>query len=761
MAVLNWKDVEFNPINVGQGQLATAGLFNEGLDAFSTAIKNAEARQEKTAGVAGVAKAMKLTTADAYRKAAANGELEINASNADFFANREKELLANEQAGVQTEGLKIDNKGKLILQEGYKIDNQGKLIDNKGKLILQEGYKIDNQGKIIDNEGKVITNQQSLFDLNKDKYELDVTKSQRAAQEKAAPVMAQISKFANDGTPEGRARANQLALDNAALFVQAGQTLADVEGISSGILTKIEAGIKANEGLVTAGVNAQKAKDDAAGLKIFQDVYNNNSFVNPEDAKKAIRDGPGTVEAKNKAISLIDANKDVMYHAVDAEKSLMDQSFKEGVKPQVAPNGGALFNLVTTTESGQKWDALFGQSQDKDSPFKDVDVTRMTIGDLDKMAPQYGKWVAERNNGVTATPMGMYQIVNSTLQQAAKELGLAPDTVFTADVQTKIFQHLVDKRILGPRPMQTKIDNLRQEWAGLKNVSDNQLAAAITAYEGGDRNALGAMLDPNATAAQAAQNDPAVIENGLLAAAKTDQPLNAQMNQALFDVAKQRDAYAAQLAQQMTLDTSFGGDKAAVLQELLNPTPVGVGQRGKMVKDAFNEVSPDVPDTAAEEDKSKSLATFDNEVLRVQEAYHLTAPQAIALVKGATAQSSWYEFWKGNQYTNQKKVDEYIGSMLDLKEKDPQKRMAGAIAELQAQAAKTSNAKNLQTLQTQYQEAMVDYYGAAERKRAGQPVNDKLALQRVISIGQRLEAEMNRIRTAASTTANIAAVPEQ
>jgi hypothetical protein len=439
------------------------------------------------------------------------------------------------------------------------------------------------------------------------------------------------------------------------------------------------------------------------------------------------------------------------------ETTIFDQGQREGATIGGAkPTGGALYDLVTGKESANRWDALYGQSQGKGGAFEGVDVTRMTIGDLDKFSSEYGPWVAERNKGVTATPMGMFQIVNKTLQSAAKEMGLPADTVFDADTQTKIFQHLADKRLLGPRSMQTKLNGIREEWAALKGVSDTQLAAAITSYENGDRNALSSMLDP--TQQTAAAQDPAIVENALTAAAKSGQPLNYQLNQALFDTAKQKDAYASQLIQQMNLDSSFGGDRAAVLQELVNPTQVGVGQRGKMVKDAFNEVSPDIPDAASEEDKSASLAAFDNEVKFAQNEYNLTMPQAIAMVKGSTAQSSWWEAWKGNQYVDHKQLKEYIGSILDLKEQDPQKRMEKAKVELQAQAAKTAGAANIQQYQKDYQNAMTDYYSAAERRRNGQPVNDSLALQRVLAYGKRLQAELDRINANPVSSANIAAI---
>lgn len=757
MAVLNWKDVDFNPVAVGQGGIAAASMFSTGVDSLRDSLKNYQTEQAKQAGVTGIGEAMKLTTAEQFRQAAKAGKLQINETNVDFFTNREKELLANEQAGVTTQGLKLDNDGKVILQEGWKIDNQGKLIDNKGKLILQEGYKIDNQGKVIDNQGKVIKNDQDLFDLNKDRYDLDFTKGQRAAQEQAAPIVAQISAEANSGTPEGRARANKLAIDNATLLVKAGTSLDGINGISPDINKKVKDGIITNETLYGAGKQAYANEQEAAGTKIFQDLYNNNSYVNANDAIAAIRNGPGTIEAKNKAIELINANKDVMYPSSDPRKSTIEQGIKEGATPTAPadPNGGALYNLIGATEGNKDPNKLFGNAEQPGGAFEGTEVSRLTISQLNDFATKggYGDYVAGRNKGTTATPMGMYQIVNSTLQQAAKEMGLPPDTVFDADTQTKIFIHLADKRLSGPRTMQNKLDGMRQEWAGLKNVSDAALASAITAYENGDRSALTGVLDPSG---QAAANDPKIIEQGLEAAAKSNQPLNSQMNQALYDQAQQRDAYATSLIQQMTLDKSFGGQQEAVLNSFLKPKEsASTGDRADTIKAAWESAgkSPD-PKTQGED-----YDNFTTEVARI-EKMGFTTDQAANLVKGATEETGWWEFWRqGDTATSRGKIDEYINSIFDMKETDPKKRIQGAVSKMQEIQQKATSASNLQTLQKDYQEAMVDYYSAAERKRAGGKADDKTALKRVLAYGKRMQAELDRVNAAASTRANIAATP--
>lgn len=157
--------------------------------------------------------------------------------------------------------------------------------------------------------------------------------------------------------------------------------------------------------------------------------------------------------------------------------------------------GGSLFDLIDKTEGGGNYSTLFAHAQRPGGAFAGVDVRQMTIGQLDQFANQYGPWVRNElarqgQKPRIATPMGRHQIVNSTLQAAAKEMGLSSDTVFSEDVQDAIAMHIADKALSGPKTMKGKIDALRGQWEGFKNVSDANLSAAITSYENGDRSAL-------------------------------------------------------------------------------------------------------------------------------------------------------------------------------------------------------------------------------------------------------------------------------
>jgi hypothetical protein len=191
----------------------------------------------------------------------------------------------------------------------------------------------------------------------------------------------------------------------------------------------------------------------------------------------------------------------------------------------------------------------------------------MTIGALKQFSSsdgQYGR-AQKARLGYLATPMGRYQIVGSTLAATAKEMGLPDNTVFTPDVQNAMFNHLVDKRISGPRTMQGKIDGLRAEWEGFKHVSDAQLSQAITAYENGDRGALtdGAGVADNPAYAGLSVDEVRSLTN------KAETSVNAAQNSAYARLKDQMELGVATgnvMSEQQIINSGLnGGDVATLL----------------------------------------------------------------------------------------------------------------------------------------------------------------------------------------------------
>jgi len=164
-------------------------------------------------------------------------------------------------------------------------------------------------------------------------------------------------------------------------------------------------------------------------------------------------------------------------------------------EPPVAQSAAApsvttttLQGLVDQREGGGDYRTLFGFANRDGGAFSGTDITQMSIGQLVGFASRDGAYGQHQINqlGYLATPMGRYQVVGSTLRNAAQEMGLSDDTLFTPDVQDQVFAHLARRRLSGPLSMEGKISALREEWDGFRHVPDAQLAAAIQDFEAGN-----------------------------------------------------------------------------------------------------------------------------------------------------------------------------------------------------------------------------------------------------------------------------------
>jgi hypothetical protein len=107
----------------------------------------------------------------------------------------------------------------------------------------------------------------------------------------------------------------------------------------------------------------------------------------------------------------------------------------------------------------------------------------MTIGELKTFAQgEYGAWSREQL-GYTATPMGRFQFVGSTLATVAAKMGLSDSTVFTPEVQNTMFLYHA-KEVMSGKSQEGKRIALKNTWAGLKNASSQELDLMIAEIEG-------------------------------------------------------------------------------------------------------------------------------------------------------------------------------------------------------------------------------------------------------------------------------------
>ena len=135
----------------------------------------------------------------------------------------------------------------------------------------------------------------------------------------------------------------------------------------------------------------------------------------------------------------------------------------------------------------ETYDTLYGNFERQETPFKGVQVSTMTLGELyDFSEPSgaYGQYVKPRlgksteayRRGLTSTPMGKYQIVGTTLRNAAKQMGLPDDTVFNKKTQDDIFLFLAQDAVGRGKTVQQKRKNLRAVWEGFKYVDDKTIS---------------------------------------------------------------------------------------------------------------------------------------------------------------------------------------------------------------------------------------------------------------------------------------------
>ncbi|WP_417261688.1 hypothetical protein [Celeribacter sp.] len=160
-------------------------------------------------------------------------------------------------------------------------------------------------------------------------------------------------------------------------------------------------------------------------------------------------------------------------------------------QPMTSGETSGLFELTRKHEGGGNPDMLFDRSQN--GPFAGTKVSQMTIGqlkDFSNPSGQYGQWVKGRLAEIgheprVATPMGKHQFVGTTLAETASAMGLSDDTVFSEDVQDSMANFKAAQRLSGASTMAEKRAQLRAEWEGFKQVSNEALDAAIIQFESG------------------------------------------------------------------------------------------------------------------------------------------------------------------------------------------------------------------------------------------------------------------------------------
>ena len=162
-------------------------------------------------------------------------------------------------------------------------------------------------------------------------------------------------------------------------------------------------------------------------------------------------------------------------------------------------------DTLTDVESGRGGaNALLNQAQE--GAFAGTNVSEMSVGDImafqQKRGPgsyhEYSKNNMPTNTiayekGLGSTPVGKYQFVGNTMKYLKKrgvldELNITDDTIFTEDVQDKLFLRYAQDVIGNFNSDQGKIGAMRSAWEGLKNkntVPDAKVLEIIKQIETG------------------------------------------------------------------------------------------------------------------------------------------------------------------------------------------------------------------------------------------------------------------------------------
>lgn len=141
---------------------------------------------------------------------------------------------------------------------------------------------------------------------------------------------------------------------------------------------------------------------------------------------------------------------------------------------------------VDKTEGAGDYDTLFGHAQ-KNGPFAGTAISQMPIRDVlaftDPSGP-YAQYVKDKV-GRVATPVGKYQTVGTTLRGAVGALGLDPNAPYDQAAQDRVASYLARRRIASADTLPGKIQALRTEWDGFKNVPDSEMAQIVADLQSG------------------------------------------------------------------------------------------------------------------------------------------------------------------------------------------------------------------------------------------------------------------------------------
>lgn len=248
---------------------------------------------------------------------------------------------------------------------------------------------------------------------------------------------------------------------------------------------------------VRTGLDTERAKQEAnlgaieGILESKGIVWDGNDYVMAPSAQKQVGVVPGLGGIGGFQTTPLSLNAESIRQAKDRRASLNTISgamtaleVKKGGSSSSTSIGSTTATLLDKFEGGGGYDTLFGFANKAGGPFADVKVSEMTIGQLKDFSNGAYADYSRQQLGYKATPMGRFQFVGTTLASVANKMGLDDNTVFTPEVQNKMFMFHA-KEVLAGKSAAGKRSALRQTWEGLKNASDAELNQMIAEVESG------------------------------------------------------------------------------------------------------------------------------------------------------------------------------------------------------------------------------------------------------------------------------------
>ncbi|MGR3438768.1 phage tail tape measure protein [Salipiger abyssi] len=159
-----------------------------------------------------------------------------------------------------------------------------------------------------------------------------------------------------------------------------------------------------------------------------------------------------------------------VYGAYQSSRAHSDRvTFARGAADAAKKGLRDLVGYAEGTDKGRGYNETLGYGKFTGG---DVNLISMT---LDEVLALQKRMLAHPDNDYNSSAVGRYQIVSKTLRSLMEEMGLSGNERFSESLQDQMADILIERRGRSPSA-------LRNEWEGLRRVSDEKI---LTAYDAG------------------------------------------------------------------------------------------------------------------------------------------------------------------------------------------------------------------------------------------------------------------------------------